>query len=296
MSLEIKNLLCGYDGRPVCEPINLVVRPGEILCVLGPNGVGKTTFFKTVLGFLPPLGGQVLWRGAGINQGGFKERARLIAYVPQTQTAPFPYRVREVVAMGRVAHLPAFRNPGPADYQRVRPLTSESAIGTIMKGRTALPQGDLCDYPYNRYEGSISPRKFSHGSRPVTRYETMGPGPVYDKQPAIERRPISIGVKFRARADHFPGPADYFKTPITPKPLPPCGFYGPTDRCPVDLKKVAKEPGPADYEGDPVGRPRTGFYFTSRMMDDFVPDTAGTYVGQVSGLAGPKWTIGTKNA
>jgi hypothetical protein len=99
------------------------------------------------------------------------------------------------------------------------------------------------------------------------------------------------------KPDNFPGPADYFKTPITPKPLPPCGFYGPTDRCPVDLKKVAKQPGPGDYELERnFDRLTSGYYFTSRMMDDFVPDTAGSFIGQISGIQGPKWTIGSKNA
>jgi hypothetical protein len=192
---------------------------------------------------------------------------------------------------------PPINNPGPADYQRMRALTSPSAIGTVIKNRTPLPHGDQCDYPYHKYPGCISPRKFSHGKRPRTVYETPGTGPAVDnKPPAIESRRAGIGSRPKTKIEGSPGPADYFKTPIPPKELPFYGFYGPPDRCPVDLEKEAKKPGPGYYEQPgQFDKFRTGYYFTSRMMDDFVPDTAGPYVQQFSGLAGPKWSIGLKN-
>jgi iron complex transport system ATP-binding protein len=87
-----------------------------VICILGPNGVGKTTFFKTVLGLLPPLSGEICWRDNPIHFSSNKERARFAAYVPQTHTPPFPYNVREVVVMGRVSHLPVYKNPGKEDY------------------------------------------------------------------------------------------------------------------------------------------------------------------------------------
>jgi hypothetical protein len=188
-------------------------------------------------------------------------------------------------------------NPGPADYQRIRSLTSPYAIGTVIKNRTELPRGDLCDYPYHKYPGCISPRKFSHGTRPATSYETLGTGPAVDNRPpAIESRAAGIGRRPKAKAERGgPGPADYFKTPLPPPDLPICGFDGPTDRCPVDTEKERKKPGPGYYEQPgQFDKFRTGFYFTSRMMDDYVPDTAGPYVRQFSGLEGPKWTIGQK--
>ncbi|OHS99821.1 hypothetical protein TRFO_33649 [Tritrichomonas foetus] len=190
-------------------------------------------------------------------------------------------------------------NPGPADYQRIRPLTSESKIATMMKHRTKLPQPDLCDYPYHKYPGCISPRKFTHGVRPKTSYETMSPGPIYDKKPAIEYRPISIGnrIKYKNPLDDNPSPADYYSTEITPKEMPFCGFYGPTDRAPVDLEKEKKKPGPGYYEEKGQFEVfRKGYYFTSRDMDDFIPDTDGNFIGQISSLGGPKYTIGSKDA
>jgi hypothetical protein len=74
-------------------------------------------------------------------------------------------------------------------------------------------------------------------------------------------------------------------------------MYGPTDRCPVNLKKVAEGAGPGYYEQEgQFDRFHGGFYFTSRKMPDYVPDTAGPYIAQISGFGGPKWTIGSKDA
>ena len=66
--------------------------------------------------------------------------------------------------------------PGPADYQRIRPLPSESKLACKFKWRTKLPQPDKCDYPYHAYPGTITPRKISHGIRPETSYDNHLPG------------------------------------------------------------------------------------------------------------------------
>ena len=60
VALEVSDLACGYGGRAVLEHVSFSVPRGRAVMLLGPNGVGKTTLFKTLLGFLPRLAGSVL--------------------------------------------------------------------------------------------------------------------------------------------------------------------------------------------------------------------------------------------
>ena len=189
-------------------------------------------------------------------------------------------------------------SPGPADYQQIRPLTSSSRIPYRIKNRTKLPQPDICDYPYHAYPGTITPRKLSHGIRPKTTDQTPGPGPYYNcRKSAEDSRQSKIGIRtpIKNPLDENPAPTDYFTVPITPYPTPLCPILGPTedDRAPINFKKEAEKPGPGYYDDQPTNfeRPRTGYYFTSRMMNDFVPDTAAPYYPAQSTLGGPKFVI-----
>lgn len=115
MRLEAQRLDFGYPGKPVGRGVTLSVGPGEVLCLLGPNGVGKTTLFRTLLGLLPAQGGSLLLDGTPIAAWPRAAIARRIAYVPQAQTAPFAHTVLGMVLMGRAAHLSPFAGPGRHD-------------------------------------------------------------------------------------------------------------------------------------------------------------------------------------
>lgn len=141
MRLEAKHLDFGYSGKRVGSDVSLAVEAGEVLCLLGPNGSGKTTLFKTLLGLLSSQGGQVLIDGADLAALRREEVARRVSYVPQAHAAFFPYTVREIVLMGRTAHLGVFSSPSRRDH--------EVALAAIERMRLA----HLADSVYTRISG-----------------------------------------------------------------------------------------------------------------------------------------------
>lgn len=116
MTLETKNLACGYNGAIAAENISFRIESGQTLCLLGPNGAGKTTLLKTILGFIKPKRGDILIDGKNINCLSAKKISQSIAYVPQIHTPPFPFSVLDVVTMGRNVHLGMFASPSKKDY------------------------------------------------------------------------------------------------------------------------------------------------------------------------------------
>lgn len=117
--LSVKNAVFGYAGkqenRIVLNGISYDFAPGELLCILGANGVGKTTMYRTILGFMPLLKGEISLDGKNIRTISREKLARRIAYVPQYHTPPFPYSVFDVILMGRGAHVSRFMAPGKKD-------------------------------------------------------------------------------------------------------------------------------------------------------------------------------------
>ncbi len=117
MKLSITDVVCGYAAKKIINGISFSISTGEILCLLGPNGVGKTTLFKTILGFLSLKGGSIEVDGENICQWNRKKFAKIIGYVPQSHVPPFPFTVKDVVLMGRTAHMGAFASPSKKDKE-----------------------------------------------------------------------------------------------------------------------------------------------------------------------------------
>ena len=113
--IEVDNLSFGYPGRPVGKDVSFALDVGEVMCLLGPNGGGKTTLLKTILGIQPAQDGQVRIAGEDAASWTPAERAQALAYVPQSTAATFPFTVREMVLMGRTARLGLFAQPGARD-------------------------------------------------------------------------------------------------------------------------------------------------------------------------------------
>lgn len=116
IKLELRNVDCGYTaGQPVLSNVSFTVETGQICCLLGPNGVGKTTLFRTVLGLQKPLAGSILMNGEDTARWSEKRLAQSMAYVSQFHTPPFPYKVKDVVLLGRINSIGYFGQPSEMD-------------------------------------------------------------------------------------------------------------------------------------------------------------------------------------
>ena len=138
MKLEARGLEIGYGRTVVGRDIDLAVEPGRIFCLLGPNGCGKTTLFRTLLGLIPRLAGTVTLGGESISSLSRAEMARRISYVPQAHAPPFPYEAIEIVMMGRTARLGRFAQP-----EEIAPaiLFLASDASSFMTGQVIRPDG-----------------------------------------------------------------------------------------------------------------------------------------------------------
>lgn len=99
--ISVRGLWAGYNGESVLQDVSLSVEEGDFIGLIGPNGGGKTTFLKVLLGLHPPLRGEVRILGTGV-----KESRRHVGYVPQMVEfdREFPIQVWDVVRMGRLGH------------------------------------------------------------------------------------------------------------------------------------------------------------------------------------------------
>ena len=113
--LSVRELRCGYGGKPVLQGVDLDVSAGEIVAVIGRNGVGKSTLIKALIGLLPADAGSIRFRGAEINAVAAHRRARLgIGYVPQGRDVFPRMSVEENLAVGE-----AIGGGSTADYERL---------------------------------------------------------------------------------------------------------------------------------------------------------------------------------
>lgn len=118
MSMLIaQSLSIGYGARVVASNLSLACEAGTVTCLLGPNGIGKTTLFKTLLGLLPAMAGDVLIEGESLDALTRREIAQRISYVPQAHATEFVYTVLDLVLMGRTAYFGAFSAPSKVDHE-----------------------------------------------------------------------------------------------------------------------------------------------------------------------------------
>lgn len=139
--LELSGVACGHGSRIVSRGVDLSINEGEFVCLLGPNGVGKTTLFKTILRHLPLKAGTVRVDGEDVRDWSPARFARSVAHVPQTHFPPFPYTTLQVVTMGRAARIGPLATPSRSDVEAAR------------RSIAALSIEALTDRPYTEISG-----------------------------------------------------------------------------------------------------------------------------------------------
>lgn len=111
MSIEVRNLSFQYGNRKVLNNLSFSADEGDLLCVIGPNGVGKSTLFKCILGLLKGYSGEILLSGNNIHKISRKLMAREIAYIPQSTFPTFNFTVLNTVLMGTTSQLGVVSSP-----------------------------------------------------------------------------------------------------------------------------------------------------------------------------------------
>lgn len=116
MRINLENLTVGYSSKIILENLNIEISEGESVCLLGPNGIGKTTIFRTLLGLIPPIKGTISIDGRSIEKTNNKELAHYYSYVPQAKNYSYQFTVEEIVLMGRALYIKKFGEPSENDY------------------------------------------------------------------------------------------------------------------------------------------------------------------------------------
>lgn len=124
--IKVQNGTFDYGERNIFNGVDFEIYKGDILCLLGSNGCGKTTLLRCLRGFLRFKTGNCYLDGADIFSLKTTELALKIGFVFQEHTAPFPYSVIEVVKMGRAPHLKMFDSPTRHDTE-----IAEKALETV---------------------------------------------------------------------------------------------------------------------------------------------------------------------
>ncbi len=132
--LSLENIVAGYESKEVLKDVNLKVCHGDFIGIIGPNGGGKTTLLKTILGLISPFEGTIS-KSDGLN----------IGYLPQVNSIDksFPITVKEVVLSGRLSSNNWWKKPDKAQLEKVDELLAfvgmqdykSTAIGELSGGQ-----------------------------------------------------------------------------------------------------------------------------------------------------------------
>ena len=135
MRIDIENMNAGYGDKVILQDINLSLEGPGLTCIIGPNGVGKSTLIKCMNKLLTPTSGTVKINGKDVNEMNRKEIAQIISYVPVQTDDVFAMPVFDTVLIGRA--------------NKSKWKTSPQDIIRVKKALEVLNLSDLSDRPFN---------------------------------------------------------------------------------------------------------------------------------------------------
>jgi len=124
--LEFRNVSFSRGSKLLLDRMSFAIEKKEMVALVGPNGVGKTTWLKLACRLLQPTSGEILLEGKPLRDWGRRELPRTVALVPQELEVPFNFEVEELVAQGRVPYQKLFGSNRPFDSAAV-----ESAMEAV---------------------------------------------------------------------------------------------------------------------------------------------------------------------
>ena len=146
--IEIKDLSAGYTNRAVIKDINFAVKKGEFLGIIGPNGSGKTTIFRSILRLTKIFKGEIFIKGITSKKLTLRKQAEIIATLPQEVSVPQGFSVRDVLMVGRYCRTESFRNLSNKDIKKIEDIIKETELDSLI------------DRPVNELSGGELQRVF----------------------------------------------------------------------------------------------------------------------------------------
>lgn len=129
LSLEARNISFAYPGgEPVFRDISFSIRPGETVCILGPNGVGKTTVLNCLANLNPLSEGEIFINGKSVRSLSPREVAQNVGYVPQMIMPSFDFSVLDYVVTGCAPRMGTFEKPRQEHYDAALEAICEMGI------------------------------------------------------------------------------------------------------------------------------------------------------------------------
>lgn len=143
MSIEVSNLCFSYGENLILDDISFIAKDNELLSILGPNGVGKSTMFRCILGLLSGYKGNVLLNGIDIKGLDTKKMAKLVAYIPQSHYPSFNFSVFDMVLMGTSIQISSISSPGKKQINLVEETLERLGIENLKnRGFTQISGGE----------------------------------------------------------------------------------------------------------------------------------------------------------